>query len=292
MASWVVLNLEEFFEEEDATDNRRRDRMYSYIYGMPSSSQEDNRRLSKRRPLKFISDLDTNTILVQGADPEQLKTIAELIKLYDVPEPVSSQKARVTKLFTIKYSKATIVAGVIKDAYRDLLSSNDRALQDANRNKQQQPQRGGGGMTIISPFGFGDEQSPADTRTSARFEGKLSIGVDDVSNTLLVSTEGDSLMQMVSGMIEAIDEAAKPVSEVPHPDAQSRYGRRSVEQDVEEGPRGEWDGSATVGARGTTAATGPGTSKRHAGPTGSLRVRSAQADEIVEPTVDLLESWE
>ena len=94
----------------------------------PSSSEGDSRRLSKRRPLRFISDIDTNTILVQGADPDQLKTIEELIELYDVPEPVNSQKARVTKLFTIKYSKASTVATVIKDAYRDLLSTNDRAL--------------------------------------------------------------------------------------------------------------------------------------------------------------------
>ena len=74
-------------------------------------------------------------------------------------------------------------------------------------------QRPGAGMTIISPFGS-DEQPPADTRTSARFEGKLSIGIDDVSNTLLVSAEGDSLMTVITGMIEALDEAARPVSEV------------------------------------------------------------------------------
>ena len=208
-----MLNLEDFFKDQDASENRGRDRFMSYIYGMPSSSSEDDsRRLSKRRPLRFISDIDTNTILVQWADPEQLKTIEELIKLYDVPEPVNSQKARVTKLVTIKYSKASTVANVIKDAYRDLLSTNDRALQEARQGKDQQ-RGGGGGMTFISPFGLG-EQPPADTRTSARFEGKLSIGVDDLSNTLLVSAEGDNLMSAISGMIEALDNAAQPVSEV------------------------------------------------------------------------------
>lgn len=212
-ASWVVLNLEDFFEDEDETERRQRDRM-SFLFGGPSrGSDADQRRLSKRRPLKFISDLDTNTILVQGADPAQLKTISELIELYDVPEPVSSQNARVTKLFYVKYSRASVIAETIKDAYRDLLSSNDRALQ--NGGGKQQRQSRSGGMTVISPFGFGGESSPpADNRTSARFEGKLSIGIDDVSNTLLVSTEGENLMEVVGGMIEALDEAAKPVSEV------------------------------------------------------------------------------
>ena len=38
--------------------------------------------------------------------------------------------------------------------------------------------------------------------------------MDDVSNTLLVSAEGDNLMSVISGMIEALDKAAKPVSDV------------------------------------------------------------------------------
>ncbi len=212
-ASWIVLNLEDFFEDEDAKENNRRNRMMSFMYGMPSrgSSDEDRRRLSDRRPIKFISDLDTNTILVQGADPEQLRIIKDLIELYDVPEPVNSQNARITKLFIVKYSKASLIANTMKDAYRDLLSSNDRALQNANKqNKQQRPP----GMTVISMAGFGGDSPPTDTRTSARFDGKLSIGVDDVSNSLLVSTEGENLMSVMEGMIKALDEAAKPVSDV------------------------------------------------------------------------------
>ncbi len=211
-ASWIVLNLEDFFEDKDDKENERRNRM-SWMFGMPQrSSQGDQRKLSKRKPLKFITDLDTNTILVQGADAGQLKTIADLIELYDVPEPVNSQNARVTKLFTVKYSRASIVADTIKDAYRDLLSSNDRALQNGKKEKSKQPR--GGGMTVISAFGLGSDPTPADSRTSARFEGKLSIGVEDLSNTLLVSTEGENLMSVVASMIEALDEAAKPVSDV------------------------------------------------------------------------------
>ena len=205
------MNLEEFFEESDADENRRNNRMMSFIFGMPSSgSQNESRRLSKRRPLKFISDLDTNTILVQGADEQQLQTIADLIKLYDVPEPVSSQSTRITKLFPIRYSRAGLIAETVKDAYRDLLSDNDKALQKNTGGNQSQ--RPSSGMTIMN-LGFGDEDAES-PRTSVRFKGKLSIGVDDVTNTLLVSAEGESLMTVVAGMIEALDEAAKPVSQL------------------------------------------------------------------------------
>jgi type II secretory pathway component GspD/PulD (secretin) len=211
-AGWVVFNLQDFFEDEDAADDRRNNRMMSYIFGFSSSgSRDEPRRLSQRRPLKFISDIDTNTILVQGADEQQLQTIAELIELYDVPEPAESQSTRVTKLFPIKYSQASVVAETVKDAYRDLLSDNDKALQQGRSGNQNQ-QRPYSGMTIMN-MGFGDEntQSP---RTSVRFKGKLSIGVDDVTNTLVVSTEGEALMAVVEGMITALDERAKPVSEV------------------------------------------------------------------------------
>ena len=58
---------------------------YDYLYG--SRDDEDGQaRLSRRRPLKFISDSETNTILVQGAEPEQIRIIKELIAIYDSPE--------------------------------------------------------------------------------------------------------------------------------------------------------------------------------------------------------------
>ena len=133
-----------------------------------------------------------------------------------MPEPTNSQKARVTKLFTIKFSRASLVAETIKDAYRDLLSTNDRALQEGGRQgRDQQRGMGGGGMTIISPFGMSEGQPQSDSRTSARFDGKLSIGIDDVSNTLLVSTEGDSLMSVIGNMILGVwTRRRRPVSEV------------------------------------------------------------------------------
>src|SRR5262249_44666353 len=68
----VALNLKEFFEEKDKNEQRR-----NRFWGINNS--DDERRLSKRRPLKFIADSDSNSILVSGADPNQLKIIEELI---------------------------------------------------------------------------------------------------------------------------------------------------------------------------------------------------------------------
>ncbi len=260
-AGWVVLNLEDFFEDEEETERQRTSRM-SMIFGMSSSTASDNqRRLSNRKPLRFISDLDTNTILVQGADPQQLQTIADLIELYDVPEPVNSQNARTTKLFTIRYSKASIVADTIKDAYRDLLSSNDRALQNGAKNQQGKQSRDAG-MTVISAFGFGGESPPpTDTRTSARFEGKLSIGIDDVSNTLLVSTEGEILMTVVGNMIQGAGRGCQASRRDAGVDGQPAGGRFPTAAGVGEGVgcRAEAECEHPIEPRGTgSAASVPG----------------------------------
>jgi len=40
------------------------------------------------------------------------------------------------------------------------------------------------------------------------------MGVDSVGNTLLVSAEGEPLLQLVIGMIEKLDEAARPSGEI------------------------------------------------------------------------------
>ncbi|MFV2068849.1 MAG: secretin N-terminal domain-containing protein, partial [Pirellulales bacterium] len=204
-AYWVKDNIEKFFEEEDES-NRPRSPFFFYGYPEPSKSKSRS-RLSSRRKLKFIYDLDTNSILVQGADPQQLKTIQELVDVYDQPEPTDSQTARVSTIFPIKYSRASVIADSIKDVFRDLLSSNDKALGQKN---PEQKKRSSEGFSYI--LGVGDSGAPE--RTKATFKGKLSIGVDDVTNTLLVSTEGENLMQNISKMIDTLDEAAKPVSTV------------------------------------------------------------------------------
>lgn len=214
-AYWVALNLEDFFEEEEKDDRQRRD-MASWWWGggPPPSNDPAPRQLGKRRPIRFIADDDTNTIVVQGADQEQLRIIAELVELYDIPEPMNAQTARVTKLFHVKYSKAVVIAETIKDAYRDLLSSNDKALQGA----QQQQQNNRPEATIIRNYGpqiGGDaDNSNQEKRTQITFKGKLSIGIDEITNTLLVSAEGESLLNIIGEMIEQLDTAAKPQERV------------------------------------------------------------------------------
>jgi hypothetical protein len=199
----VAWNLEDYFQIDKKKDDKNQSRYYYFYDYAPQQSKDDSRRLSKRRELTFISDTDTNSILVTGADPSQLKVIEELIEIYDRIEPPDSRMARMTKIFTLRWSKARVVGEAVKDVYRDLLSSNDKALQQGQQNEKNQKR-----AENVYIFGGEGEEDP---RTSAvKFKGKLSVGIDELSNTLVISTEGETLMNNVAEMIESLDAAARP----------------------------------------------------------------------------------
>ncbi|MBC8354862.1 MAG: hypothetical protein H8E66_23030 [Planctomycetes bacterium] len=205
-AYYVKDNLEDFFKEED-DDNSNSSRRYYYYDYSPQKDEKSRSRLSQRPELKFIYDYDSNSILVQGASESQLATIEELIAIYDKPKPEDSQSARLFSVFQIEYSSAAAIAESIKEVYRDLLSSNDKALQQGNPESKGRQQSG---TTYV--FNEGGDNKP--DRTHLSFKGKLSIGIDQISNVLLVSAEGEPLMNAVKTMVETLDEAAKPVASV------------------------------------------------------------------------------
>jgi type II secretory pathway component GspD/PulD (secretin) len=197
-ASSVKLNLKDIFEEEDK-DSRRP--WWWDDYG-DDNKDEKKGRLSKRRQLKFISDFDTNTIMVKNADPVQLAKIEEIIKFYDRPEPSDSQSIRRMKHVRLNHAKAQQVAEVLKEVYRDLLSSNDKALQNGNQQQEQRPERG----FILFPSSDGDTGN--DTKLP-KFKGLLSIGIDAPSNSLVISAP-EYLMRSVDEVVQSLDDAARP----------------------------------------------------------------------------------
>ncbi len=188
----VVKVLETLFSEKK-TESRF---PYWYYYDPWMSSQSETKepsRLSSRRPVKFVADLDTNSVLVQNADARQLAQIEQIIQFYDQPPPQDSESVRITEIFRIRYSKASQVSAAVKEVYRDLLSPEE------NRRD------GRGGILLFLDSGQGDARTP-------RFKGLLSIGVDDLSNTLLVSAPV-YLMNDIRKLIQELDQAAEPVQE-------------------------------------------------------------------------------
>lgn len=197
----VAKLLKDVFEEKKKNENENPFGFFYYDFP-PMDEGESRSRLSQRKPLKFVPDPVTNTVLVQGADEQQLAEIESLIEMYDRPDPEDSQSVRKTEIIQVKYASATEVMTVIKDVYRDLLSPNDPARQNGQPQQEERP-------SLFSLLR--DEQNAI-----PRFKGLLSIGVNAKTNSVVVSAP-QFLLTDVKGMITELDKAAlpdRPVSQV------------------------------------------------------------------------------
>lgn len=215
-ATWVKLNLEEYFEDEDAAQDDRPS-FARWIYGFDDEQKNETPAgLGRPAKLRFIADIDTGTIVVSNATAEQLRSIEELIRLWDVPEPVNKRSVRYTRLVSLRFGKAPRIAETIKETYRDLLSSNDKAFQQGQpgpggpgagppKNNTPRSRQMDRGSELVDTGGSGQHGGGADFS----FKGKLSLGIDELGNTLLVSAEGEPLLELVCDMIDQLDNACR-----------------------------------------------------------------------------------
>lgn len=197
-ALWMKLQLKDFFEEDDESNQG------IFIWDYWGRDDEDSTPpgLGDEKKMRFIDDGES-TLVVRNASAKQLATVRELIKLYDVAEPPNEQNARFKKIVQIKYSTARIIETTLKDAFRDLLSSNDKAFA-----QQKSGDDGEGRGRRMGLFNFSDTTTSALQGTS--FKGKISFGVDDSTNRLIVTAEGKQLLDLVVDMVTELDLAAAP----------------------------------------------------------------------------------
>ena len=158
-------------------------------------SNKDQGRPPKRRAVKIVADPESNSILVQGADALQMKSIKDLAEFYDKPDASDTDSVHQTEKFLLQWAEAESVAETLKDLYHDLMTSKEKT------SNQSQDQR--------RPYVFAYEGSPGgEAQKRPRFRGLLSVGADKVSNTLIVSAP-PYLMKEVAKVVQELDEGAK-----------------------------------------------------------------------------------
>jgi type II secretory pathway component GspD/PulD (secretin) len=207
----MVLLLKDIFKADMSKDSNSRTEVFDMFwngYRGGSSSQQSRSTLSKRRPLNFVSDPVTNTVLVQGADAAQLAEIDELIARYDRAEPPNSESVRRTTRVALRYAKAKEVAEVVKDVYRDLLSPNDKALI-ANQPQQQPGREQRGNDNFYSAMFSYLTDDPSKSEIVPRFKGMLSVGIDERANGVVISAPQIILTEVLK-MVKDLDDEARP----------------------------------------------------------------------------------
>jgi hypothetical protein len=205
----VAIDLEDYFKDEIDADEDNLPPWYRYEMGM---SDDAIGRLSRRRKLTILYNIDANAVIVRGASPEQLRVIKQLIAVFD-HKPEEDASARRTHIYRVQFSSARVIADAIKEAYRDLLSSKDTAFQ--NQQNQEQNGRDSARTTervYIYDYGSGDDaKKPTPVKVS--FEGALSLGVDEISNTIIISAQEELIAGIVK-IAEYLDQQAKPNTSV------------------------------------------------------------------------------
>lgn len=206
-AYYIHWKLEDYFEEELAGDDGGQ--MLDWWGRVRDLGPKDKgHKLSKRRKLRLILNLHTNSIVAANATAQQLQTIDRLISTWDKPPRNSDVTNRRTGMVKVKYSSATKIAQSLKEVYRDLLSSRDKEFETEEGK--------GGGYTAAKTteieFAGIDASGGPTSRTSpieVRFDGALSIGVDEVGGMLLISANSE-IYDGVVRMINLLDEEARP----------------------------------------------------------------------------------
>ena len=203
-ASDVTDKLEDYFEEELKGQTES---VYDE-WGQYSGKKDKELgpiTLGKRELLRFISEDYTNTVIVQNASPSQLKVIKELIRIYDEEPQPKEFLSRTTDVIKIKHSRATDIANSVKEVYRELLSSKDKEFESKE----------GGASSFFGSekwYVFGEprvDENGKDDSVYIKFDGMLAVGVDLISNSVIVSARRE-VLESVKETVRLLDEAAIP----------------------------------------------------------------------------------
>ena len=205
-ASRVVVKLEEYFKDE------LKDQTESVFDNWGDKSGEKEKDLGRatlgsRELMRFMSEDYTNTVIVQGASPSQLKAVEQLLELYDQAPIPEEYLRRKTEVIQLKYSRAQDIATSLKEVYRELLSSKDKEFQD------KEGKQSVSNSTEKKPvYVFGEvakDTSGEDDPVLIRFDGMLAIGVDEISNALIISARKE-ILESVKETVDLLDKAATP----------------------------------------------------------------------------------
>jgi type II secretion system protein D len=143
--------------------------------------------------IRVVADSTTNSLLVR-AKPVDMLTIRWLLdKAIDNKDKGVTAGPKNRIIGPLKYAKATEVADLLKNVYRDQINQNP-TLSDIDK--------GGFGLVIAASQNRNTDASGASRPVT------LTVAVDDQSNSLIVNST-EPLYEEIKKLVETVDAAAK-----------------------------------------------------------------------------------
>jgi type II secretory pathway component GspD/PulD (secretin) len=164
------------------------------ILGISSVSFFGNTNSQATPLVKIVPDTRTNALIVYG-NSNDVNRIEQLIRVLDRDDAPSSGAVSAPRIVPLRAANATAVARVIRDVYASRITTGSGF-----------PGGGpGGGQFGGGPFG--NFAATSSNRSSRSGSGTLSVGVDEQSNSIVVSCS-ESLFQEIKRLVETLDIAA------------------------------------------------------------------------------------
>jgi type II secretory pathway component GspD/PulD (secretin) len=139
--------------------------------------------------LKIVPDVRTNSLIIVGSSAEVTR-VTQLLEVLDRPDAPQSGAVSQPRIIPVRFGIATQISQVIRDVYANQLTAGGQGSS-----------RFTVGFGGFGQGGSGGSNNPAGAR------GTLSIGVDESSNSLVVSCS-ERMFEEVRQLVELLDTAA------------------------------------------------------------------------------------
>jgi type II secretory pathway component GspD/PulD (secretin) len=139
--------------------------------------------------LKIVPDVRTNSLIIVGSTTEVAR-VTQLLEVLDRPDAPQSGAVSQPRIIPVRFGIASQISQVIRDVYANQLTS-----------------AAGGSRGFTVGFGGFGSGGPNASNNPAGARGTLSIGVDESSNSLVVSCS-ERMFDEVRQLVELLDTAA------------------------------------------------------------------------------------
>lgn len=151
--------------------------------------------LGAANALRIVPEVRSNALYVSGPT-DLVRQVEDVLKVLDASELPESMRDRVPRMIPVEYADVEEVASIIESVYKDYMQA-PAALPGGGGN-------GGGGfnplaMLMAAGGGGGDAKAKRGIR--------LTIGVDDRTNSIVVSAD-EQLFRQVEALVKNLDQAA------------------------------------------------------------------------------------
>ena len=151
--------------------------------------------------VSIVPDIRLNALIVQ-ANPDDLETVEQLLKVIDKESSVTSvQTKRKPRLIPVIYTSAENIAAVIKEVYADRIAGG--SSRGGQSSRQPSPEDF---MRALRGGGRGGSSGSSRGGQAKGEEPKMTVGVDAQSNSIVVSAN-DQLFEEVEDLVRTIDQA-------------------------------------------------------------------------------------